>query len=119
MLEPLMAQPGGNENNNRLMFTRGSSVRFSSTVDDIKSPRSRLKAVINEDRRSRRGRQWWRNRQPRLRLQRSNWKRIGMREKKKNRKATQRKARELSKKKREEEEDRERAKQRRKQKTFN
>ncbi|KAK9944799.1 hypothetical protein M0R45_010349 [Rubus argutus] len=57
--EPPMAQPGGNENGSNPpqsgpgaapMFTRGSSLRFSSAVDDVESPRRRLEAAINEDR---------------------------------------------------------------------
>ncbi|KAK9945608.1 hypothetical protein M0R45_011116 [Rubus argutus] len=54
-----MDQPGGNENGSHSMFSRGSSVRFSSAVDDFKSPRRHLEAAINEERRSRQGRRWW------------------------------------------------------------
>ncbi|KAK9935213.1 hypothetical protein M0R45_022323 [Rubus argutus] len=54
-----MAQPGGNENYSNppqfalgvvLMFTRGSSVRFSSAVDDVEWPRNCLDSAINEER---------------------------------------------------------------------
>ncbi|KAK9942892.1 hypothetical protein M0R45_008535 [Rubus argutus] len=59
--EPPMAQPGGNENSSNPlqvglgvapMFKRGvgSSCGSRLRLDDVKSPKSRLKAAINEER---------------------------------------------------------------------
>ena len=53
-----MAQPGGNEySSNRCKWvsewrrcSSGELLRFSSTVDDVKSPKSRLEVAINEER---------------------------------------------------------------------